>query len=154
MKDVSAPRGLLKMITLELGTRKPVNGISITRHVTELSNGIWKPSPGSIYYLLNELEKKGLLSLVTLSKNPPFDYVTTKRGQEALSAFSKLAIETAVKQMIFVKMTLQFSGEESASGLADLFVQALKSSPKVRATILEKVQSVFVELKSPSKRKS
>ena len=135
------------MITLELGTRKPVNGIAITRYVTELSNGIWKPSPGSIYYLLNELKSKGLLSLVTLEKNPPFDYVTTKKGQDALSGFSKVALQAAIKQMIFVKMTLEFSGEKLSMALADLLIQALRTTPKARTAILEKLQSEFAELK-------
>ncbi len=152
MQDVSAPRGLLKMITLELGTRKPVNGIAITLYVTELSNGIWKPSPGSIYYLLNELERKGLLSLLTLRKNPPFDYVTTKKGQETLSVFSKVAKEAAIKQLIFARMTLEFSGDKSPSILADLLIQALRGSPKMKATILEEVQSTFAELQIPMKK--
>ncbi len=139
------------MITLELGTKKPINGIQITRHLTEVTNGLWKPSPGSIYYLLNQLEKKGLLSLVTLAKNPPFDYVTTKKGQEILSAFSKRAEEAALRQMIFVKMTFQFTGEKLGTALADLLIQALSATPKVRASMSEKVQSAFAELKTPMK---
>ena len=138
------------MITLELGTKKPINGIQITRHLTEVTNGLWKPSPGSIYYLLNQLEKKGLLSLVTLVKNPPFDYVTTKKGQETLSAFSKLAEQAAIRQVIFVKMTVQFSGEKVGILLADLLIQALNSTPKLRAKILERVQSIFSELNPES----
>ncbi len=127
------------MLTLEFGTKKPINGIEVVRHVSELTKGIWKPSPGSIYYLLNELEKKGLISLVTLAKNPPYDYVTTKKGQEALTTFSKAAIETAIIQMTFVKMTLQFSSEQSIVDVAELVIHALKSTPSARARLMDRM---------------
>jgi DNA-binding PadR family transcriptional regulator len=47
------------MWILSLLQDSPKNGAEIMDSIEEMSQGWWRPSPGSIYPLLNELEKDG-----------------------------------------------------------------------------------------------
>lgn len=39
----------------------PVNGYQVIQRIAELSNGEWRPSPGSVYPTIQQLEDEGLL---------------------------------------------------------------------------------------------
>jgi DNA-binding PadR family transcriptional regulator len=49
----------LRMWILSILASSPKNGAEIMDEIEEMSQGWWRPSPGSIYPLLNELEKDG-----------------------------------------------------------------------------------------------
>jgi hypothetical protein len=53
-------RGWLRPAILKLIQEKPMNGMEIINRFNEASHGWWKPSPGSIYPLLENLEKEGI----------------------------------------------------------------------------------------------
>ncbi len=55
-------RGWLRPSVLSLLEEKPMNGMEIMNKFYEASRGWWKPSPGSIYPLLETLEAEGLVS--------------------------------------------------------------------------------------------
>ncbi|ABL87222.1 transcriptional regulator, PadR family [Pyrobaculum islandicum DSM 4184] len=50
----------LREVVLWLLSDKPMNGAEVIRAVEELTWGFWKPSPGSVYPLLKQLEAEGL----------------------------------------------------------------------------------------------
>ena len=54
-------RGWLRPAVLRLIEKKPMNGMEIINRFYEVSHGWWKPSPGSVYPLLENLETEGLL---------------------------------------------------------------------------------------------
>ena len=53
-------RGFLRPQILELLERQPMNGVDIMDRLQEMSHGWYRPSPGAIYPLLEELQKEGL----------------------------------------------------------------------------------------------
>lgn len=56
-------RGLRGWV-LSILAASPKNGAEIMNAIEEMSQGWWKPSPGSIYPLLQEFEKEGLIRKV------------------------------------------------------------------------------------------
>lgn len=54
-------RGWIRPTVLALLEEKPMKGVEIMDMLEERSKGWWRPSPGSIYPLLDELTKEGLL---------------------------------------------------------------------------------------------
>lgn len=56
-------RGLRGWV-LAILAASPKNGVEIMNAIEEMSQGWWKPSPGSIYPLLQDLEKDGLIRKV------------------------------------------------------------------------------------------
>lgn len=54
-------RGILRPIILTLLKNTKMSGTEIMDKVQEMSGGWWRPSPGSIYPLLDEMVKESLL---------------------------------------------------------------------------------------------
>ena len=53
-------RGFLRPQMIQLLERQPMNGIDIMNALQKMSHGWYRPSPGSVYPLLEQLEKEGL----------------------------------------------------------------------------------------------
>jgi Transcriptional regulator PadR-like family len=55
-------RGFLRPQILELFGEQPMNGVDIMNKLQEMSRGWYRPSPGSIYPLLEQLEREGMIA--------------------------------------------------------------------------------------------
>lgn len=55
-------RGFLRPEILQLLERQPMNGVDVMNELQRKSHGWYRPSPGSIYPLLDQLEKEGLIA--------------------------------------------------------------------------------------------
>ena len=56
-----ARRGDVRAAILAVLAEQPMNGYQIIQEIAERSGGVWKPSPGSIYPTLQQLEDEGLV---------------------------------------------------------------------------------------------
>ena len=56
-----ARRGDVRAAILSLLAEQPRNGYQIMRELAERSQGAWRPSPGSVYPQLQQLEDEGLI---------------------------------------------------------------------------------------------
>jgi DNA-binding PadR family transcriptional regulator len=56
-----ARRGDIRTAALLLLAEEPRNGYQIMQEVQERSDGVWRPSPGSVYPALAQLEDEGLI---------------------------------------------------------------------------------------------
>ena len=56
-------RGDVRLAVLALVAEQPRHGYEIIQEVAERSGGRWKPSPGSVYPTLSQLEDEGLVSV-------------------------------------------------------------------------------------------
>jgi DNA-binding PadR family transcriptional regulator len=54
-------KGDVRAATLALLAEGPRNGYQIIQEIAERSRGIWRPSPGSVYPALQQLEDEGLV---------------------------------------------------------------------------------------------
>jgi DNA-binding PadR family transcriptional regulator len=61
MRGPRARRGDVRAAALALLTEQPMNGYQIIQEIAERSGGVWRPSPGSIYPALQQLEDEGLI---------------------------------------------------------------------------------------------
>ncbi len=57
-----ARRGDVRAAILAVLAEQQMNGYQIIQEIAERSGGVWKPSPGSIYPTLQQLEDEGLVS--------------------------------------------------------------------------------------------
>jgi DNA-binding PadR family transcriptional regulator len=95
-------RGFLRPQIIQLLEKQPMNGVDMMNELQEMSHGWYRPSPGSIYPLLEQLEKEGLIS-----KNKDGKFELTSAYVEQSGAGGDLA--SAVSSM-----------ESNASYLEDL----------------------------------
>jgi len=56
-----ARRGDIRLATLLLLEEEPRNGYNLMQEIEERSGGVWRPSPGSVYPALSQLEDEGLI---------------------------------------------------------------------------------------------
>jgi DNA-binding PadR family transcriptional regulator len=56
-----ARRGDIRAAILAVLAEQPANGYQIIQEIADRSDGVWKPSPGSIYPTLQQLEDEGLV---------------------------------------------------------------------------------------------
>jgi DNA-binding PadR family transcriptional regulator len=56
-----ARRGDVRAAILAVLAEQPMNGYQIIQEIANRSGGVWKPSPGSIYPTLQQLEDEGLV---------------------------------------------------------------------------------------------
>src|SRR5438552_13374479 len=56
-----AGRGDVRSAVLFLLAERPMHGYQVIQELTERSGGMWKPSPGSVYPTLQQLEDEGLV---------------------------------------------------------------------------------------------
>jgi DNA-binding PadR family transcriptional regulator len=67
------------MWVLSILTRSPKNGAEIMNAIEEMSQGWWRPSPGSIYPLLDSLVQEGLIQ-----KRQDGRYELTAAGRQSM----------------------------------------------------------------------
>ncbi|MDP8024004.1 MAG: PadR family transcriptional regulator [Nitrososphaeria archaeon] len=80
MKTAHLPKGLLEFYILSLLSTYPAKGIELIETIRKKTNGMWSPSPGSIYPLLRKLESEGLIYSVSSDNR----YVVTEKGKQKL----------------------------------------------------------------------
>jgi DNA-binding PadR family transcriptional regulator len=61
MRGPRARRGDVRAAALALLSEAPLNGYQIIQEISERSGGVWRPSPGSVYPALQQLEDEGLI---------------------------------------------------------------------------------------------
>ena len=61
----SVPRGLLRFLILKMLDSQEMNGTQIMSTFEERSGGMWKPSCGSVYPILGNMERKGMIRSVS-----------------------------------------------------------------------------------------
>src|SRR6201999_1963567 len=58
-------RGDVRAAALSLLAEGPRNGYQIIQEISERTDGVWRPSPGSVYPALQQLEDEGLIAAET-----------------------------------------------------------------------------------------
>src|ERR1700724_3542165 len=77
-----ARRGDIRTAALLLLAEEPRNGYQIMQEVEERSEGVWRPSPGSVYPALAQLEDEQLIRSEEIARRKLFS--TTEQGRALL----------------------------------------------------------------------
>jgi len=77
--------GGLRYIILQALSESPKNGVEIIDVTEKLSLGWWRPSPGSIYPLLNSLSEENLIQ-----KKEDGRYELAEKGREEVGYFGSM----------------------------------------------------------------
>ena len=75
-----ARRGDVRLALLRLLAEEPRNGYQLMQAIEERSEGLWRPSPGSVYPTLAQLEDEGLIRSVEVEGARRFEI--TDAGRE------------------------------------------------------------------------
>jgi DNA-binding PadR family transcriptional regulator len=73
-------RGDVRAAALALLSEQPLNGYQIIQEIAERSEGVWRPSPGSVYPALQQLEDEGLVQSVERDGRRSFELTEAGRA--------------------------------------------------------------------------
>jgi DNA-binding PadR family transcriptional regulator len=76
-----ARRGDVRIALLRLLAEEPRNGYQLMQAIEELSGGRWRPSPGSVYPALAQLEDEGLIRATEREGSKLFELTDAGREQ-------------------------------------------------------------------------
>jgi DNA-binding PadR family transcriptional regulator len=85
MRGPRVRRGNVRAAAIALLAEEPMNGYQIIQEIGERSGGVWRPSPGSIYPALQQMEDEGLIRAETGEAGRKA-YVLTDEGRTYASA--------------------------------------------------------------------
>ena len=85
MRGPRVKRGDVRAAALALLAEEPRNGYQIIQEIGERSGGVWRPSPGSVYPALQQLEDEGLIQAET-PEGGRKRYALTTEGREYVTA--------------------------------------------------------------------
>lgn len=88
-------RGLRYVILRILASRSPLTGSQIAEEVERMTWGFWRPSPGSIYPALAQLEAEGLIRVAKI-EGPRKYYELTEEGKRLLGISSDYVKEAVL----------------------------------------------------------
>lgn len=78
-------RGLRYLVLRILASRGTLTGSQIADEIERMTWGFWRPSPGSIYPALAQLESEGLIKIAKV-EGPKKYYELTEEGRRLLGA--------------------------------------------------------------------
>ena len=116
------PRGDVRAAILVLLDEEPRNGYGIMQEIEERSAGAWRPSPGSVYPVLQQLEDEGLVR-------------AAQSGERKLMELT----EEGKKYVEEQRDTLGTPWDAAAAGMSEEMIELRKLIWQVGAAVLEVV---------------
>ncbi len=118
------PRGDVRAAILALLDEEPRNGYGIMQEIEERSAGAWRPSPGSVYPVLQQLEDEGLVR-------------ADDSGERKLMQLTDAGREYVLQR----RDTLGTPWDTAAAGVSEEMVQLRQLVWSVGAAVREVVRS-------------
>lgn len=81
-----------------------MTGSELASDIREKTGGLWDPSPGSVYFLMNELREKNLLILMNGAAAGRKAYIATADGRAELAKASNGAITSLQREVTLLAL--------------------------------------------------
>ncbi len=111
--------------------KKPKSGYDLISEIKEKTEGTWIPSKGTIYPLLKQLEKGGMIKLKTTEKRSKNIFKITPKGK-------KIILNTKKQGESMMKKFMKFR---------NLILDMIEEDSEVLSTMMQIQNSVFMSYK-------
>ncbi|HDS46244.1 MAG TPA: PadR family transcriptional regulator [Methanomicrobia archaeon] len=105
-------RGLLALFVLHSLKQQPKSGYELLKEVGVKTEGIWVPSKGTLYPILNQLEDEGLIAVAEIGKRSKHIFALTESGEETLRTLKAHKKESREKHLQLRNLLIEIFGEE------------------------------------------
>jgi DNA-binding PadR family transcriptional regulator len=136
-----ARRGEVRVALLLLLAEEPRNGYQLMQEIEERSDGRWRPSPGSVYPTLAQLEDEGLVRVSDAEGQRRFELTDAGRAHLENRAPEPAPWEASDED-----------GENPLSELGPLVIGLAKAAWQVASTGDERQRARAIELLSETRR--
>jgi DNA-binding PadR family transcriptional regulator len=104
---------MLRLAALRMLSESSLSGADLQVQIVRNSGGEWRPGPGSTYFILAELLRKGLIVELPKRAGTTRRYVISTKGREELSRLSKDSQKEVGRQLKLLSSYAQLSGKEA-----------------------------------------
>jgi DNA-binding PadR family transcriptional regulator len=111
--DNGRQKGILTVYLLHSLKKKPKSGYELLSEIKEKTEGTWVPSKGTIYPLLRQLEKAGLIKIKTKDKRSKNIFQITPKGRKMIVSAKKQGENMMKKFMKFRNLVIEIIEEDS-----------------------------------------
>ena len=122
-------RVFLKYIVLKVIKDKPTHGYGIIKTIKFRSKGLWTPSTGSIYPILESLESNGLIHSKEMEERRRKVYSITSKGIVALDHMTQKRLELLDEMSQIINIMTEGNGSSDSSGEVDN-IRSLDQQPE------------------------
>ena len=109
---ISAPKGVLRMAALKMLSESSLSGAGLAEEVGRVSGGEWKPGPGSIYLILGDLLRKGLITELTKREGNVRRYIISGKGKVELEKMERATEYDVARQLKLLGVYLTLAGKD------------------------------------------
>jgi len=102
---ISAPRGLLKLVSLQLFSESSLSGAELQEEIRKTSDGVWTPGPGSIYLLLEGLRDADCIVELPHRGGTTRRYVISNKGKAELARLREKTDDEVRRQLRLLAYT-------------------------------------------------
>jgi DNA-binding PadR family transcriptional regulator len=114
---ISAPKGILKLAALKMLSESSLSGTDLAMQIERATSGEWKPGPGSIYLILKELLRKGLIVELPKREGNVRRYLISNKGREELAKLSRETESDVMRQLSLLSVYAGLAGRHDIEKL-------------------------------------
>ncbi|HYB75444.1 MAG TPA: PadR family transcriptional regulator [Nitrososphaerales archaeon] len=107
---ISAPKGVLRLAALKLLSGSSMSGADLAREIGRVTEGEWMPGPGSIYLILGDLQKNGLITELTKREGNERRYIISGKGKAELDRMAQATEADVSRQLRLLAVYSQLAG--------------------------------------------
>ena len=107
---ISVPKGVLRLAALKMLSESSLSGSDLALQIRRVTGGEWKPGPGSIYLVLGDLLKKGLITELPKREGNMRRYIISGKGKEELSRLTKETESDVARQLRLLAVYSELAG--------------------------------------------
>jgi len=109
---ISVPKGVLRLAALKMLSESSLSGSDLALQIRRVTGGEWKPGPGSIYLVLGDLLKKGLITELPKREGNMRRYIISGKGKEELSRLTKETESDVARQLRLLAVYSALAGRK------------------------------------------
>jgi DNA-binding PadR family transcriptional regulator len=107
---IDAPKGVLRLAALKLLSESSMSGTDLSKQIAKVTGGEWKPGPGSVYLVLADLLKKGMIAELPKREGNERRYIVSSKGKDELVRLSKAADSDVARQLKLLSVYASLAG--------------------------------------------
>jgi DNA-binding PadR family transcriptional regulator len=127
---ISVPKGVLKLAALKMLSESSLSGTDLASQINRVTGGEWRPGPGSIYLILGELLKKGLITELPKREGNMRRYIISGKGKVELAELAREAESDVARQLKLLAVYSALAGRNDLKSQVRMLAESLESSSK------------------------
>ncbi len=109
---ISVPKGVLRLAALKMLSESSLSGTDLAGQIRRATSGEWNPGPGSIYLILGDLLKKGLITELPKREGNVRRYIISSKGKEELARLTRETDSDVARQLRLLAVYSALAGRK------------------------------------------